>query len=843
MKQLITIFIIVLATSAYSQLKACYSLEEAQKDPKQVEELHLTNSPFVLIDTNFNQFTALKVLNLAYSPVMEVAPNVLIPSLKELNLSHASYNPWKISSIGQAFPNLEKLNLSGNQLPFIWSGLQSLGNLLALDISDNQLVTIPVEIMYLSNLKELNLANNHIKLQANELGALWALKKLNISSNSNLGSNNLILSIAESKQLKDLTIDGNGLNPTSIQLLSKMDLERLELANVNEPSTIDFTRFSSTKNLALTHSPNWLSKENEKQFDNISKLELTNSLIPIGLEKLKSLNTLVLKDITEDQLPKLYALKRLRILDISETSFNKDQIEKLKQELPRTQIITGNPDVTENMIANKVDPILELPAKKIAIQSTISSTISEKNVTLEIPENAFLDSNGKPYTGQVNIELTVYNDAIQTALAGIPMTFNENGQQELFASNGMLKLEAKGENEEILQPNPTNLIQASVGNLQPQNSGGLYSFNSQTGQWSTISDTVNKSNLNELIQRAIDSINGLELKNIVPRTINDRIFSIYPKFSRFDRTEFSLHSQLAPSISNSLVVTNNRKHALGKLMLKQKWVIDTIVSKEMKKHLKVMKKETKGWKAKRLNKRIPINFIPRLINRLDIKVDPSHDNYRLTFMYRDSAVSFPVAVAGGSNKQIQRNTQKFHDALKQVNKKDQRDEFNYEKLLEEQLKINDKAIRQNLINLAIMRLTQPSTMINQNQIGAAPIWNSPNQLNFGLSTFGLVNCDFFMRTPPEYVLSANSTLKDQNGEEYPLPNSIISVDPLLNYYMETASNFPVNCFRTSYLVFNLGAKKIGVSKPKEGVHLVSEITVIDISDKTPDEISKAILSI
>jgi Leucine-rich repeat (LRR) protein len=171
MKQLITVLLLVLGTSAYSQCKICYSLEEAQKDPKQVAELHLTNSPFVLIDTSFNKFTALKVLNLAYSPIMEVSANTLITSLKELNLSHASYNPWKIGAIGQAFPNLEKLNLSGNQLPFIWSGLQSLGNLLVLDVSDNQLIDIPVEIMYLSNLKELNLANNEIKLHANELGA------------------------------------------------------------------------------------------------------------------------------------------------------------------------------------------------------------------------------------------------------------------------------------------------------------------------------------------------------------------------------------------------------------------------------------------------------------------------------------------------------------------------------------------------------------------------------------------------------------------------------------------------------------------------------------------------
>jgi hypothetical protein len=849
MKQFITILLIVLGTSVYSQstdlgCKVCYSMIEAQIAPKQVEELHLTNSPFVVIDTSFNTFTSLKVLNLAYSPIMEVSENTIIPSLKELNLSNASYNPWKIGAIGQAFPNLEVLNLSSNQLSFIWSGLQSLGNLLVLDISDNHLKNIPVEIMYLSHLKEINLSGNDIQLHANELGALWALKKLDIRSNTGLSTNNLVLSIAENNQLTDLAIDGNGLTPSSIQMLSNMHLERLELSNIHEPCKIDFTRFSTTKTLALTHSSNWLTKENGKQFDKIAKLELTNSSIPLGLEKLKSLSTLVLKNIEEGELEKLYTFKKLTVLDITNTSFDKNQIAKLKLELPKTQIITGSSEVTEKMSTNKVEPIIVIPAKQIVIQSNEENNITEKNVTLEIPKNAFLDADGNPYSGKVSIELTVYNDAIQTALAGIPMVFNENGQEELFASNGMLKFEATGENEEILQPNPANLIEASVGNLQPKNPGGLYSFNAQTAQWRTLSDTVNKSNLNALIQRAIDSINGLELKNIVPRYINDRIFSIYPKFSRFDRTEFTLYSDFVPALSSSIGVTNNRNSALGKLMTKQTWVIDTIVSTEMKKQLKVMKRETKGWKAKRSNKRIPMNFIPRLINQLSIEPDPFHDNYRLYFNYRDSAVSFPIALAGHSNKQIQRNTQKFHAAFKQVKAKDHKEQLNYERALEEQRKVTDKMIRQNLINLAIMRLTQPALITGTNQPFISPSSsNSPNQLNFGLTTFGLVNCDFFMRQAPEYVISVSSTLKDQNGEEYPLPNSIISVDPLLNYYMETASIYPVNCFQTTYLVFHLSPQKIGVSKPKKGEHILDEIRVIDITDKTPDEISKAILSI
>lgn len=835
MKQLITIAILFFGTLANAQYKICYSLEEARKAPRQVQELHLTNSPFVLIDTSFNRFTSLKVLNLAYSPIMEVSNDVSIPSLKELNLSHASYNPWKIGAIGKAFPNLEQLNLSSNQLSFIWSGLQSLHELIRLDISDNNLIDIPVEMMYLSNLKELNVSKNEIKLQANELGALWSLEKLDISDNSGLSTNNLILSISESKQLKDLSIDGDELTPKSIQLLSRMNLERLELSDVQKPCQVDFTRFSTIKNVALTHAPDWFSPETSKQFDNISKIELTNSSIPAGLEKLRSLSILVLNSIDEVQIPMLYPLKKLSVLDVSNTSFNKDQIARLKLELPTTQIITGTTDVTEKMISNKIEPIIEIPARKIIVQSDIASTVTEKNVALEIPGNAFLDSQGNIYKGTVTIELTVYDDPIQTALAGIPMSFTENNQEELFASNGMLRFEARGENKEVLQPNPASLIQASVGNLQPQNRGGLYAFNPQTSQWNTISDTVNTSNLNAQLQRAIDSINRLDLKNLVTRVYNDRIFAIYPKFSRLDRTEISLFSHYVPSPASSVAVTHNRSNAVGKLMTKQKWVIDTVVSKEMKQQLKMMKKETKGWHLKKFKDRDSRKFIPRLMNQLSIEPDPSHDNYRLNFKYRDSAVSLPLALAGNTNKQIQKNTQKFQSAVKQARANDKKEEQKYQNSLDEQLKLAEDAIRQRLINAETAKVNQARLGLNT--------WQSPNQLNFGLSAFGLINCDFFQRNSPDFSVFASQKLKDQNGKSYKVPETVISIDPSMNFYLEAPSDSRVRCFKSTILVFNLGPKEIGVSKPVKGRTTISEIFLIDITDKTPAEISQVILSI
>lgn len=825
MKQLITLLLILAGSNTFSQCKVCFSLEEARIAPYEVEELHLSNASFTIIDSSFNCFTLLKVLDLSYNPVMEVSETASLPSLEELNLSNCSYNPWKIGAIGKAFPKLEQLNLSNNQLSFIWSGLQSLGNLERLDVSGNRLLTVPVEMMYLSNLKELNLSGNEIKLQANEIGALWSLEKLDISDNSGLSTDHLILSISENKRLKDLTINGT-LNSKSMQLLSQMNLERLELTDVQKPSGIDFTRFPTTRKIAFAHSPNWLSNDNINQFDQVSELELTNSVVPALLQKMKSLSILTLNNITETEIPNLFPLKKLSVLDISNTDFDVNQVNRLKQELPTTRIITATNDATKTMISNSVEPLIEIPVKAFPVPSGQPASITEKNVIFEIPQNAFLDTQGNPYSGNVTVELTVYDDPFQMALAGIPMTFTENDQQEIFASNGMFRFEAKGENNEILQPDPANLIQVSMGNLQPDNPGGLFVFNTQTSKWNTISDTVSSQNTAARIQQVTDSVNRLDLKNLVPRNINDRLFSIYPTFSRLDRTQIALRSQFFPMERNNNMVLQNRNNHSGKAMTKQKWVIDTIVSPEMKKQLKVMRKETHAWNSRKFKNGQAGRFIPRLMNNLSIVPDPAHDNYRLIFKYRDSTVNLPVALSGTSNKQIQQNTQKFESAFKITKAKDLKEKKAYEKSVEEQLRIAEAQLRQSLIN----RVLNPNVREN------------PNRLNFGLTRFGLINCDFFMRERRDYFVETGSQLIDQNGEKYKTPASVMTVDPVRNFYIETAAQGPINCFRTSYLVFNLGDKKLGVSKPGRG-QTIRHITLIDIRDKTPEEVSKAILSI
>lgn len=87
--------------------------------------------------------------------------------------------PFDLSDIAM-IPALEKLNLSGNRLEFIYE-LRPLENLRELDLSNNQISDL-TPLAYMRNLEKLNLANNRVN-SVTALLNLTQLKELDISNN------------------------------------------------------------------------------------------------------------------------------------------------------------------------------------------------------------------------------------------------------------------------------------------------------------------------------------------------------------------------------------------------------------------------------------------------------------------------------------------------------------------------------------------------------------------------------------------------------------------------------------------------------------------------------------
>lgn len=60
---------------------------------------------------------------------------------------------------------------------------------------------------------------------------------------------------------------------------------------------------------------------------------------------------------------------------------------------------------------------------------------------LSIPNNTFVDGNGNPVKGDVDIQYREFHDAADIILAGIPMTYDDNGKIEHFQTAGMMEIQ------------------------------------------------------------------------------------------------------------------------------------------------------------------------------------------------------------------------------------------------------------------------------------------------------------------------------------------------------------------------------------------------------------------
>jgi len=110
------------------------------------------------------------------------------------------------------------------------------------------------------------------------------------------------------------------------------------------------------------------------------------------------------------------------------------------------------------------------PSKKFDIKSDSFIVNSTKEYSFKyktgseitIPENAFFDKSGKLYTGETKLKYRELHRPLDFFLAGIPMTYYQNGTEHLFESAGMLQITAFTPNNEELIMNPEKKINVKM---------------------------------------------------------------------------------------------------------------------------------------------------------------------------------------------------------------------------------------------------------------------------------------------------------------------------------------------------------------------------------------------
>lgn len=146
----------LLDSSALSQQKTFYSLQDALVNPDSVFKLNLSKKKLKEVPKEVFVFKNLQVLNLSKNSFKEIPQQ--IGDLKNLQDFNASNNYLTAipSQIG-LLENMVHLNLNRNLIVSIPPEIGNLNNLEVLEMWDNELDTIPDEIKNLNNLRILEL--------------------------------------------------------------------------------------------------------------------------------------------------------------------------------------------------------------------------------------------------------------------------------------------------------------------------------------------------------------------------------------------------------------------------------------------------------------------------------------------------------------------------------------------------------------------------------------------------------------------------------------------------------------------------------------------------------------
>lgn len=831
MKTSFLFFLLLSAEFVFGSCNYCDNLEEAKRAPLEVKTLVLTNQNLPLVPEDFNTFANLEILRLNHCNVLEISPALLLPSVRVLDLSHNQFNGWKFDVISKVFPNLQVLDLSYNEISFFGTQTSGLKTLTELNLSHNNFLCIPYEIQAFNRLKKLDLSNNRLQTGLESIGYLWQLESLKINENKTLPPGDLFHSLTAMEYLIYLETDGDLIALKDCNILVKLPVQHLSIHGISSKSSLRIEKATSLRKITFNNISAWNEKNHVQLPRSTKSVVLINSVIPAPhfwniKDTLSIVGSLNLNVLT--------AYRRLRVLDLTSVELSDDGLNLLKAALPQTIILNHHLEsgMSQAMSGNTVSSIRSPEVHIVILKGNKEHLIREKNLSLEIPAGAFLSPDNSVYQDQVKVTTKVYGNALEMALDGAPMIFHRADTNLLFSSNGMFAFKAVDKQGQLLQPNPENPILVIINNLQPDRPGGLYTFDNTNKQWQTLQPVLNHSDRELRIKQITDSIDSLDLtKRVIVRKTESQV-SITMHISQSYKNTLNINMIPVPIIQktpSSPSFLNQNTHQTA-LMNNYTWYLDTILNKEQTNHLDSLFKINHSI----VNTFRKEYFSPKSIHHFHLIEDPAHDNYRMLFQFKDSMYNLPVSLQEASNKKIQKITAEFEIENAVAKRKDERNEEKFDQQLTTYKSRLVSQLRQELLQLALDTNRQVSL-----------ISSSPNQLQFGLTNFGLINCDYFLKFPPECSYTFSPNLSDQNGNPIEIPQTFRVVNP--NYCSYQEQNYLAeqvySGMSNSIFIVEIDAKHLAIARNgTEPYTVISKMTILDIEGKSAEEIAQLIFN-
>ncbi|MFK7755961.1 MAG: hypothetical protein AB8B53_03395 [Flavobacteriales bacterium] len=101
---------------------------------------------------------------------------------------------------------------------------------------------------------------------------------------------------------------------------------------------------------------------------------------------------------------------------------------------------------------------------------------------VSVPPSAFVDENGVPITGEVELKYREFNDVLDIFLSGIPMEYDSAGVKYTFESNGMFELRGFQESAPVYVASDKSL-EVKMGIDEVKSGFSEYVLNETTGEW------------------------------------------------------------------------------------------------------------------------------------------------------------------------------------------------------------------------------------------------------------------------------------------------------------------------------------------------------------------------
>lgn len=812
-----------------------------------VYSLDLSNKGLTFLDEEIKKYKNLEELILDDNMLSEIPKWISeLPNLKRISIQR-NYNLdiFKTSIAIEKLNKLEELNISQcniSSLPYQLSNLYALKRLYA---SDNNIPDIPYHIGFLKNLEELKLKNNNLQDVGYVFSELPNLKRIDLSENPAI----------------NFSILGESL--------SFRPLEELKISHITKLPAV--FQEVNTKSLSIEHCrmeeiPEWFSEMAISDLtinypeDNCNKTALLNEIAQMKYlrsVKLQGFSSTDLKNavpnmkqieklsLTDNQIENLYFLnhlKQLKNLDLRLNPILENEKSSLQNSLPNCILLTD--EVINNEDVFKINPPVQMYVAPF-IESTIlpsrGGEINGKETKLLIPENAFLDENGKTILTPVTIKLKEYNTITDIVFSGIPMKIRAGDSLADFASAGMFEIRAESQGKEVF-PNPENPIKAQITSDQNQSGYNSYVLNDKTAEWEETSSQPQVINSTPNLIFPSFSINPvLSLSSVGRPFLAHQKINIHTRNASSDKS-FSIHFSFLNMFNQyncaGIISYNELSDVFNKYTLvyngndakSDRQLLDSISRKLNKVNRnarvkngvinKIFASKKRSWYY--YNELNPIQHI-------SITPDYSTDDFLLSFNYAGNAYSFHVypQVNSINPENIQNKNKQFYNkylvADTKLKKANIKAIANYKLQLENYEEAKAKALAK---SLSLSNKEKSIEQLNEEVNNKLQVLNSNQNFltrEFEIQRFGINNLDKLYTNPKAKTVLA--TYHSESGNELN-PAFIYMCDMTIRGTFYLNGNSPIK-----FAPEHKNAVILLLDKNSIGVASINEMKKVDNSAK------------